>query len=673
MVGVDVGGTFTDFVGLVDGALTVRKEPTTAVQHRAVAEGLAAMDVAADAHLAHGTTAATNALLERRGARTALLTTEGFADVLAIGRQNRPHLYRLAQTRPEPLVPANRRFEVTERLDAEGSVLTPLDEAQVRTIAEQLRADAVESVAIVFLFSFLNPAHEQRAAAILRDELPDASISCSSDILPEYREYERTATTVVNAYVQPSTGRYLRELDAAVGDRSVRVMQSSGGTIGLAQAAEEPARLVLSGPAGGVVGAFGLAQHALETDAPRIVTLDMGGTSTDVALCDGAIPRSVEHTIADVPLRLPTTDIHTVGSGGGSIARVDAGGSLRVGPDSAGATPGPACYGRGGTDPTVTDAHLVLGRLHPERFLGGESENQLDAEAARQVMTELGDALGRSPEAAALGVLRVANATMERALRRVSVEQGHDPRAHTLVPFGGAGPLHACALAEALGIRQILIPPTPGVLSALGLLMADVVTDTSQAILRRADALQSDPDALAAPADRMAGEVRAALADEAEATPTIDAGLDLRYAGQSYELTVPLEWPVTAGTVAQAASDFHAAHARRYGHSRPGEPVEVVTLRVRGTVPGAQPDLPTEPRTDSDIAQARIGTQPIWFDADGPTETPAFDRDALRHGHQFEGPAVVYQYDTTIVVPAGWRGRVDAWRNLLIERFEIEN
>ena len=671
LIGIDVGGTFTDFVWLVDGALEVYKEATTTPQHDGVVDGLEALGVDADARIAHGTTAATNALLERRGARTALLTTDGFADVLAIGRQNRPHLYRLSQTRPAPLVPARWRFGVCERVGADGSVVTPLDEDQVCALADELADAAIESLAVVFLFAFQRPEHEQRTAALLRERLPDVPISISSEILPEYREYERTVTTVVNAYVRPETERYLRALDAAVGTRPVRVMQSSGGTIGLSQAAEQPARLVLSGPAGGVVGAVELAQRALDTEAPRIMTLDMGGTSTDVALCEGAVPRTAEHTIADLPLRLPTVDIHTVGAGGGSIARVDAGGSLRVGPESAGATPGPACYGRGGTDPTVTDAHLVLGRLHPERFLGGSAT--LEVEAARAALAELGDALGTSPEAAALGVLRIANASMERALRRVSVERGHDPRNYTLMPFGGAGPLHACALADALGMRRILVPPAPGVLSALGLLMADVVFDTSQAILQPADALRSDPEPLRQPATRLADAVRTALADEAAHEPTLRAEVDLRYAGQSYELTVPLARPITSAAVADAVEAFHDAHAQRYGHARPDARVEVVTLRVRGTVPGATPDLPTEPPADTDATSAQIGTRPIWFSADGPTETPAYERDRLHHGHPFSGPAVIYQYDTTIVIPAGWHTRVDAWRNLLIEKSAIEN
>ena len=669
LVGIDVGGTFTDFVWLIDGRLEVHKAATTpADQSRAIVAGLAALGVADEAAVVHGTTIATNALLERRGARTALLTTEGFADVLAIGRQNRPHLYRLGQHRPPPLVPKERRFETPERLDAEGRVLIPLDEAAIRSLAGHLKRDAVESLAVVFLFSFQNPDHERHAARLIGEHLPALPISLSIDILPEYREYERTATTVINAYVRPLVGRYLQRLDAALDQRSISVMQSNGGTIGLAQASVQAARLVLSGPAGGVVGAFGLAQRALDTDTPRVLTFDMGGTSTDVALCPGAIPHTAESTVAGLPLRLPATEIHTVGAGGGSIARVDAGGVLRVGPESAGADPGPACYGRGGDAPTVTDANLVLGRLDAGHFLGGSDALRLNIEAARAALARLGEHLDLSPEATALGVLRVANATMERALRRVSVERGYDPRDYVLAPFGGAGPLHACDLADALGIRRLLVPLHPGVLSALGLLMADVVYDTSRAVLQPLDALLTDPAPLARTADALAEQVRAVLERERAATPALEALLDLRYAGQSYELEIPLALPVSPQHLRQAVDTFHEDHARRYGYATPERPVEAVTLRVRGRLPGTRPTFAAEPLADTDAQTARLGHKPVWFDADGPTETPCYDRDALHHGHRFAGPALVFQYDTTLVIPPGWHARVDAWRNVWIER-----
>lgn len=661
-IGTDVGGTFTDFVKIDGNRLRVHKVPSSTPQHRAIVAGVDDLDTSVHAALVHGTTVATNALLEHTGARTALLTTAGFQDVLAIGRQNRPDLYALHPTRPAPLVPRARRYGIPERLAADGSVLTPLDDDAVRRCAQDLAAAAVESIAVVFLFAYQNPTHEKRTVAILREHLPDVPITRSSALLPEHREYERTATTVVNAYLRPQVARYLHQLADSVGDRSVTVMQSNGGITDVSTAAQQPARLALSGPAGGVVGAVGVAQQALHTDAPHLLTLDMGGTSTDVALCNGAVPYTTEHTIAGMPLRLPTTDIHTVGAGGGSIAQVDPGGRLRVGPESAGAHPGPAGYGNGGTRPTVTDAHIVLGRLHPEPLRELDSALDLDVDASRRVLATLGDALDRSPEEAALGVLRVANATMERALRRVSVEQGHDPRAYVLVPFGGAGPLHATDLAEALDLSRVLVPPTPGVLSALGLLMADTLYDTSRALLTPADALMDDPTPLQEAAQTAAQEVRAALASDAF---RMAHTVDLRYSGQSYELRVPLAADRSADALQSAVDAFHAQHERRYGHAHPEAPVEVVTVRVRGTVPAPPLDLPQAPPADSPLPDAaHMHTRPVWFASEGPTETPAYRADRLQPGHLVRGPAIIHQYDTTLVLRPGWNARVDEWRVL---------
>ena len=674
LVGIDVGGTFTDFVWLKEGRLHVFKTATTPDdQSRAIVAGLDAYGIAGGVPVVHGTTVATNALLEHRGARTALLTSEGFADILALGRQARPYLYRLSQAMPEPLIPADLRIEVPERLNAAGHVCTRLDEDALESLAHHLSNQGVESLAIAFLFSFRNPVHEQQAAAFLQAHLPDLLLSLSSDILPEYREYERTATTVINAYVRPLVTRYLSRLAHALCQRGnsatpCRVMQSNGGTIGLVQASAQAARLVLSGPAGGVVGAFALARQALATETPALLTFDMGGTSTDVALCPGLIPRTSESTIAGLPLRLPTTDIHTVGAGGGSIARIDAGGVLRVGPESAGAMPGPICYDRAGTVPTVTDANLVLGRLHPDHFLGGTGTLRLNAGAAYQALAHLGDALGLSAEAAALGVVQIANATMERALRRVSVERGHDPRSYILVPFGGAGPLHACDLARALGIRRLFVPPNPGVLSALGLLMADTVYDCSQAILHPTDTLRAEPDRLRKPFEALAAEIRDVLAREGAPSPTLAATLDLRYSGQSYEEEVALPLPPSTAHLDDAVRTFHDTHRRRYGYALEEAPVEAVALRVRGTAPGLHPELPREPRHPDPVEAARLAEQDVWFNASGPTATPGFDRNRLHHGHQLDGPAVIYQYDTTLVVPPGWHVRVDPWRNLWVER-----
>lgn len=664
-VGIDVGGTFTDFVWLRDGVMQVQKVSTTpADQSQAILIGLEALSICSDATVLHGTTVATNALLERRGARTALLTTQGFRDILVIGRQNRPHLYRLSQTRSPVLVPDAWRFEIPERLDATGNVLVPLDLDAVRPLISILQAEHIESIAVVFLFSFENPVHEAEVARFLTEHLPNVPISLSSVLLPEYREYERTATTIINAYVRPLVSRYLDRLSQALGDRPIQVMQSNGGMSNLNHASEQAARLVVSGPAGGVVGAFVTAQHALQTDTPDILTFDMGGTSTDVALCPGRIPYTAESTIADLPLRVPTTDIHTVGAGGGSIAFVDSGGILRVGPQSAGADPGPACYKRGGTQPTVTDANLALGRLRPVSFLGGNTTDvTLNVEAARAAIRPLAEALQLSVEATALGIVRVANAAMERALRRVSVERGHDPRNYVLVPFGGAGPLQACDLATSLGISRILIAPHPGVLSALGLLFADTIYDTAHALLQP---LADLFDALSALEKRIAESCDHLKAHSPHAQAYhFEAALDMRYKGQSYELSVPLALPLTRTTLKASEAAFHALHKQRYGHTHPDAALEIVTLRVRSIQTRQRPPFPSDPPATTPPAATM--TQSVWFTTEGPRETPCYDRASLQYGHYLHGPAILYQYDTTTLVPPEWDARVDAWRNVWLE------
>jgi len=707
--GIDVGGTFTDFVVWQDGRLRIHKVPTTPDdQSRAIVQGLEDLGLLSAPQarsfserrgvshplvITHGMTVATNALLERRGARTALLTTAGFADVLVIGRQNRPHLYRLHQERAPLLAADERRLEIDERLAADGSVLRALDEGALASIAQRLIETGAESLAIVLLFSYRNPRHEQRAAAVLAQLLPDLPISLSSEVLPEYREYERTATTLINAYVQPLVARYLGRLEGALADAQVQglnIMQSSGGVIGLHQASQQAARVVLSGPAGGVVGAFAVAGQAMQVDAPHVLTFDMGGTSTDVCLCPGRIPTTGESTIGGLPLRLPVIDIHTVGAGGGSIATVDAGGGLRVGPASAGSQPGPACYGRGGREPTVTDANLLLGRLDPDGFLGGSDQMRLDVGAAHAALAGLGDRLGLSPAEAALGVVRVVNATMERALRAVSVEQGYDPRGFTLLPFGGAGPLHACDLADALGMTRILMPAIPGVLSAYGMLIADTNADAAQSVLSPLAALAVDPSPLAAAAEALRGKTRHTLgldsrgmrsggnhpagaakpswSDLMPAAEQTSASLDLRYRGQSYELTVPLALPITRAAVQAAAEAFHAAHAQRYGYAMPAEPLEAVTLRVRTTVAGPQLRPEPRPAAGPDPSRARLADRSVWFAAEGPQTTARYRRDLLEPGNRIDGPCLLLQYDSTLLLTPGWSAQVDPLGNLLGEK-----
>jgi N-methylhydantoinase A len=676
-VGIDVGGTFTDFVVWQGGRLRIHKVPTTPDdQSQAILQGLHDLGlfnlVLPDyLTIVHGMTVATNALLERRGAVTALLTTAGFADTLVIGRQNRPYLYRLHQQRPPLLAGDSLRLEVDERLDADGNVLQPLDVAQLATVAQQLRSGGAESLAIVFLFSYRNATHERRAAEELHRLLPDLPISLSSEVLPEYREYERTATTLINAYVQPLVARYLARLEQALDAAplsALRIMQSNGGVIDLRQAAEHAARLVLSGPAGGAVGAFAVAGTA--PHASHIITFDMGGTSTDVCLCPGRIPTSGESMITGLPLRLPMIDIHTVGAGGGSIAFVDTGGALQVGPRSAGARPGPACYGRGGTLPTVTDANLLLGRLAVEGFLGGRGQVHLDGAAARRVLAQLGKQLGLSAEEAALGVVRVANATVERALRSVSVEQGYDPRHFVLLPFGGAGPLHACDLAAALAIRRILCPAIPGVLSAYGMLVADMSAEHATSVLCPAEDLIANPSLLSDAVADLESRARETLALEGDAFSQTAAALDMRYRGQSYELSVALELPLSADNLQAAVAAFHRAHAQRYGYAMQSEAVEAVTLRIRSSVPGAQISLPRRPLSGADPSPARLRDRLVWFDTCGPVATACYQRDRLEPGNQIVGPALVLQYDSTVLLAPEWTASVDLFGNLLCEKRE---
>jgi N-methylhydantoinase A len=667
ILGVDVGGTFTDFVlwDPAQQALRTHKVLSTPTeQGNSLLTGLHTLGIGT-ADIIYGSTIATNALLERRGARAALLTTGGFRDILELARQNRPHLYRLLQPPGDPLIPREHRWEVPERLDAEGNVIVPLDGELLGEVAEQLDAAGIESLAVVFLFSFLNSVHERHARDILRARLPGLPITLSSELLPEHREYERTATTVINAYVRPRVERFLRDLTVRLGQgRSLWVMQSNGGIIGAKQAADEAARLVLSGPAGGVVGAFRLMQQVEDTNAPDLITFDMGGTSTDVALCPGVIPTSTESEIAGLPLRLPVIDIHTVGAGGGSMARVDQGGALQVGPMSAGADPGPACYGRGGHEPTVTDANLVLGRLDPARFLGGKMP--LDSAAARRAVATIARTLGLSLEATALGILQVANAAMERALRHVSVERGHDPRAFTLFPFGGAGALHACALARSLSISHILVPPHASVMSALGMLLAPLARDFSQSMLERLE--QIPAPALAGRLSDLKEVARQQLGEELATTAIWSVGVDCRYAGQSYELTIPLSLPVSPQSITDLETGFHAAHKQQYGSQHLG-PIETVTLRLRATAPAALDNVEWLPAKLATPHQARqSGSVPVWFDSSGPLDTATFERVTLSTGARISGPALVYQPDTTVLIEPGWEGAVDPYFNLHLTR-----
>lgn len=650
-VGVDTGGTFTDFLVFEEGEVRTHKVLSTpADPSGAVLSGLVEAGVDGPKSVVHGSTVATNAILERKGARTALITTKGFEDVLEIGRQVRPEIYRLFVTLPKPLVDARHRYGLSERIRYDGSIdLTP-DPRDLGRILEALRSEGIESVAICLLHSYANAAHEELAVATV-NEL-GVPVSASHRILQEFREFERTSTTVVNAYVAPRMDRYLAELDARIGEGSLRIMQSNGGSISASSAKRESVRTILSGPAGGVVGAYEAAKAAGFTQA---ITFDMGGTSTDVALCDGGIRTTTEAAVAGLPVKIPMIDIHTVGAGGGSIARVDEGSALRVGPQSAGAEPGPACYGRGGNDVTVTDANLVLGRLLPDHFLGGKMA--LLPRLAEGPMRRLADRMKVPRRSAAEGVVRVANAAMERAIRVVSVEKGHDPRRFTLVCFGGAGPLHACGLAAALSIRSVLIPKNPGLLSAFGMLLSDVVKDYSRTHLRNTRTLQpGEVNGFFAPL-----EARAFREMEAEGVPARDVLLsrfvDMRYAGQSYEITVPYG--------ERFEREFHRRHLQLYGYEDTNRETELVNVRIRAAGSVEKPAFPLRACDGEDPRAAFLGMRTLVEDGE-ERAAGVYRREDLAPCNVVAGPAVVVEYSSTVYVPTGWECRVDRRENLLL-------
>jgi N-methylhydantoinase A len=671
-VGVDIGGTFTDIVTVRDGTVAVSKTPSTP-EHPddGVVAGLEKVrdrdDLAfADVRfLGHGTTVATNAVLEAEWAETALVTTEGFRDALDIGRQARPDIYDFQAEKPTPVVARDRRYAVPERVDERGDVLEPLDEAAVREVAGEL--SDVESVAVSLLFSFENGDHERRVRDILTRERPDLSVSLSSEVLPEIREYERTLVTSLNAALKPVIERYLGRLETRVGDLGVgadlKIMQSNGGIITAEAARERPVKTLLSGPAAGVQGATYIAGLCGLTD---VITLDMGGTSCDVSLVEDGDPLvTTDVEVGDYPVSVPMIDVHTVGAGGGSIAWLDAGGALRVGPRSAGADPGPVCYGRGGEQPTITDAQLLLGRLDPASFLSGELDVAV-GDVRDALEREIADPLETSVREAAQGVLDVANANMERALRVVSVERGYDPRRFALVAFGGAGPLHAPKLAEQLDIPRVVVPRTAGVLSALGLLISDILYDFSTSRVR--------PWADVSPAElterfrEFEGQGRERLRAEAlpEERMAFERRVDLRYVGQSFDLSVPVpDGDLDPADMDRVARRFHDRHEQRYGHAYPEEPVELVTVRLRARGLVDEPDLRAE-SVDGTVADAVTETREVVYDGRA-RETRVYERDTLPTDAEFDGPAVVEGRESTVVVHPDQRVRVDEYRNLHVE------
>ena len=646
-VAVDTGGTFTDIVALFDGGVRTLKIPSTPDDpSRAVLSGIRELLGDSVSHvLLHGTTVATNALLERKGARVGLITNRGFEDVLEIGRQNRPQLYALVGHRPPPLVNRSDRLGIQGRIGPDGTVLEACDDGEL----EELLAWARErdSVAVCLLHSYADPSHEEAVANALAEW--DGPLSVSSRILPEFREYERTSTVVVNAFVAPLVSGYLGRIEEGSDAERVAIMGSNGGTIPVHRASAEPVHTVLSGPAGGVVGASSWGQRS---GFDRIITFDMGGTSTDVSLCPGEPLHTREFQIGGLPVAVPVIDIHTVGAGGGSLARLDAGGALKVGPESAGAVPGPICYGKGGEGVTVTDAHVWLGRLPAFAFLGGDAT--LDADAITPHLLRLAEEMDVSPEEAAEGVLAVADTAMEHALRVISVERGYDPKDFCLVAFGGAGGLHVAELASRIGAERALVPPDPGLLSAFGILVAPVTKEASRTVF-----LRSDGDWRAA-MEGMLEELERVAVKALEDEGHTRAGLrirhlvDARYAGQAFELRV---------SAADWIGSFHRAHAERYGYERPDRVLEAVTLRVVAEAPPLE--VSAEPIPEAATPSPR--SVPVRGAA-GPYEVDLYQRSELGRGLSFSGPAIVAEYSGTTWIPDGWHVEVGDYGSLLLSR-----
>lgn len=679
-IAVDTGGTFTDLCLMDDenGRLAVAKVASTPPDP---AEGvingvrklmsMAGLQAAEIGFFLHGTTVATNALLEGKGALTGLITTEGFEDVLLIGRQNRPRLYDFWARRPRPIVPRSLCYGVPERTLHTGEILRALDETRVREIIADIRGRGIKSVAVCLLHSYANPAHEQIVKAILQDGYPEAFVTVSSEILPEYREYERMSTVCINAYVMPKVNSYVKHLQdelrlMGVGS-DLYIMQSNGGVITAQTARESSARTVLSGPAGGALTGAYLSKSL---DCPDVITIDIGGTSSDICLIkDGHPNQTTESDIEGYPIKLPMIDINTIGAGGGSIAWVDPGGALRVGPQSAGAVPGPACYGVGGEEPTVTDANAVLGRINPAFLLGGEMP--LYPERARKAIeAKIAGPLGIDLVKAAEGIITVVNANMVRGIRRVSVEKGYDPRDFALVAFGGAGPLHGVELANALNMKRVIVPLYPGIASAFGMLSADVRHDYVQTRIAVADQLNLEElDALYR---EMESHAFRQLATEGFQGPTAELSrrVDMRYLGQSYELTIAApSGPLTPSTISSLIEDFHRSHEQAYGYARQGEKVEVVNLRLvalgrlpRSEIAGEWPSAGTPPQP--------VDHRPVFFQGRFH-RTPVYQRSHLLQRQPLSGPVIIEQLDSTTVVPPGCRAAVEPGGNILIDIGEV--
>jgi N-methylhydantoinase A len=673
IVGIDVGGTFTDLLALdtKTGAVSIAKVPTT-IDNQAfgfvAAMKAAGLDPRALQAIVHGTTTTTNALLERKVARVGLITTRGFRDVLELGRRTRPKSYGLTGSF-EPLIPRELRIEVPERMDAEGGIVAALDEAAVRVATRRLLEAGCEAVVIHFLHSYINPIHEQRAEAIVRETWPNAYVTAGHRVVSEYREFERGTTAAVNAAIQPVLDRYLGRLESELKSlgfaRDLLVMQGNGGTVAARAAAESAVHTVMSGPASGVMAA---AYTGRACGQPDLITYDMGGTSTDVGLIREGVPQVSSELDLEygMPIHVPMVDVHTIGAGGGSIAHVDSSGMLRVGPQSAGATPGPICYGRGGEKPTITDANLVLGRLNPDRLLAVENPVLLD-HVRRRIAEEVGKPLGLDWADAAAAILRIANDRMAGAIRLVSMARGHDPRDFALFAFGGAGPLHATALARELALPKVLVPARPGITNALGCVVADLRRDFVRTINKPLPVL--DAAEVRATLEAQIAEGEAMLAKDGIAVDRVDRlhFADMQFQGQSHMLQVAL--PRIDISVAELRTAFEAAYWRRFGVELPE--IRAVLVNLHTAVIGKRPgiDLAALMRGEKakDVAAACVGTREVWFGRGGWNRTPIYARDRLPLDLKLEGPAIIEQLDTTIVVEPGDRVSCDAIGNLVVE------
>jgi N-methylhydantoinase A len=677
-IGVDIGGTFTDIVAL-DGAgrLVLAKVPSTpkdllqgiaeAVRKILVLTGAEPQSVA---RFIHGTTVATNAVLEQKGAVTAVLATEGFEDVLELGRMKRARMYDLDMEPETPtfLAPRRRRAGIRERLDARGAVLTPLDEAQVRSEVAALHAQGVQAIAVCYLFSFVNPEHERRTRELCREVAPDIRVSLSCEVDPTFREYERLCVTALDAYLGPVVERYLAGLEETLRGLGIAavplIMRSRGGIVSASLARQQPVTLFLSGPAGGVVGAGFAAERSGVRD---FVSLDMGGTSNDVAVVRGGQPLITgEGRIGVYPVRTPMVDVSTIGAGGGSIAWIDGAGGLRVGPQSAGAEPGPACYGRGGDQPTVTDASLLLGYLNPARFAGGMMA--LDVGAAERAIAAIGRRLGLDPVATAAGIHRVVNARMADQIRLVTIKRGNDPRQFALVVLGGAGPVHGVPLAAEMSMAEVVVPEAPGVLSAFGLLAAAIEHHHARTLPGSADGLDLDAVNRGLAELDAAGRARMRAEGAPDGEVRVAYSADMRYVGQAYELEVPIAAPLVSTGVPEVVGAFHAAHERVYGYARARQPVEFVNFRAVHAYSLPRPVVRPAARAGGAVEEARLGERRAYFPPDGFAVTAVYERTRLPIGGRVAGPAIVEQTDTTTVVPPGYAARVDPAGALHITR-----